>query len=159
MAGAPRHYRLGVHEGLDFYWRTGTMIRAVADGVVIRADAAYERPRWQAFAAQKEAVNALGTTPPEALDFYRGRQVWVEHVDGTVTRYAHLSDIADGIAVGSIVVQGQPLGAVGNTGSPVSVNSESEDAHLHVESWRDGQYLGQFLRPVETWELILDLWR
>lgn len=158
MPGAPRHYRLGVHEGLDFYWRTGTTVRAVADGVVIRADAVYERPHWPAFAAQKEAVEALGTTPEEALDFYRGRQVWLEHANGTVTRYAHLSEIAAGVGVGTTVVQGQPLGKVGNTGSPVSVNSESNDAHLHLEVWHGDFYLGQFMRPVETWELILALW-
>lgn len=159
MPGAPRHYRLGVHEGLDFYWRTGTAVRAVADGVVIRADIEYERPERAVFDAQKTAVDALGTTPPDALDFYRGRQVWLEHADGTVTRYAHLSEIAEGVGVGTAVLQGQTIGAVGNSGSPLSVNSDNQDAHLHLEIWQNDHYLGQHLRPVETWELILALWK
>lgn len=157
MPGAPRHYRLGVHEGLDFYWRRGTPVYAPADGVVIRVVQTDERPSQRQFDNWRTASFDLGKTPDTALDFYRGNQVWVQH-GGLVSRYAHLSQIAPEIEVGAPVSQGQVLGAIGNSGSPASVNSQSQDAHLHFELWVEDRYLGQYLRPVETWELINQLW-
>ena len=37
---------------------------------------------------------------------------------------------------------------------PASVNSETEDAHLHFELWLGDIHLGQFLRPIEIRELL-----
>ena len=102
-------------------------------------------------------LTAQGTVPVELMDFYRGRQVWIEHGDGTIARYAHLSEIAEGIREGAAVAQGQEIGKIGNTGSPASINGPDEDAHLHFELWRGETYLGQYLRPVESRELILAL--
>ncbi len=149
MPGAPRHYRLGIHEGVDFYWQPGTLVRAAAAGVVIRALVDYVPASADALAAWRAESQQLGYTSESALDGYRGRQVWIQHDNGLVTRYAHLSQIAPGIAEGVTVTRGQLIGAVGNSGSPASINSPSEDAHLHFEVWLGENYLGQFLRPVE----------
>lgn len=150
MPGAPRHYRLGVHEGADFYWRLGAAVYAAADGRVIRADHEYSLPTPADFARWRYQAEQLGYTSPEALDFFRGRQIWLEHADGRVSRYAHLDSIEYAVQVGDWVTQGQLLGAVGNSGSPGSLEGEGIDAHLHFELWLNDHYLGQFLRPVET---------
>ena len=161
MPGAPRHYRLGVHEGIDFYGHTvgvtvnrQTVVRAVADGVVIRALVDYE----PLTAAQSEAWRSrcltLGYTPDEVLDGYRGRQVWIDHGQGLVSRYAHLGSIAPGIAEGTRVSQGQLIATVGNSGTPGSVSSQTYDVHLHLELWLGDHYIGQFLRPIEAREWL-----
>ena len=150
MPGAPRHYRLGVHQGADFYWSVGSPVYAAAAGTVIRAMHDYVPPfpaeffNWQAEAQQ------LGYTSEAGLDFYRGRQVWIQHDNGLVSRYVHLSSIDYGIQEGQPVAQGQLIGAVGNSGSPSSLESEDSDAHLHFELWLGDHYIGQFLRPVEA---------
>jgi murein DD-endopeptidase MepM/ murein hydrolase activator NlpD len=154
LPGAPRHYRLGIHQGLDFYWQPGTPVRAAADGVVIRANLDYVSPTQAQFNAWRAGVQELGYTSDEALDIYRGQQVWVQHENGLMTRYVHLSSIAPGIAEGAAVTQGQLLGAVGNSGSPLSLESETADAHLHFEIWQGDYYVGQFLRPIETREWV-----
>ncbi len=161
MPGAPRHYRLGVHEGLDWYGHTvgvrvnrRTPVRAVAGGVVIRADVDYQPlTRAQADVWQAESQR-LGYTPPDVLDGYRGRQVWIDHGDGLVSRYAHLSGIEPGIVKGAEVEQGQVVATVGNSGTPGSLRSATYDAHLHLELWLDGHFVGQFLRPIEAREWL-----
>jgi len=116
MPGAPRHYRLGVHEGMDFYGHTvgvpvnrDTPVRAVADGVVIRALVDYQPLTAAQADAWYAASHRLGYTPAEVLDGYRGRQVWIDHGGGLVSRYAHLGSIAPGIVAGATVSQGQPI--------------------------------------------------
>jgi murein DD-endopeptidase MepM/ murein hydrolase activator NlpD len=154
MPGAPRHYRLGVHEGADFYWQSGTPVRAVAAGTVIRATIDYEIPTQEMFASWGFRVQTLGYTSAEAHDFYRGMQVWIEHEGGLISRYVHLSAIDSMIREGVPVQAGQIIGAVGNTGSPVSLEGPDTDAHLHFELWLNEHYLGQFLRPIETREWL-----
>lgn len=157
MPGAPRHYRLGVHEGLDFYWSPGKEVIAAADGVVIRATHDYTLPTTADFDQMRELAKQIGYSSPEILDFYRGRQVWVQHANGLVSRYVHLSEIAPNVVEGQAVTAGQLLGKVGNTGSPASVNDPAADAHLHFELWLGEVYVGQFLRPVEArylWNLL-----
>jgi murein DD-endopeptidase MepM/ murein hydrolase activator NlpD len=161
MPGAPRHYRLGIHEGLDFYGHTAgvvvnrrTPVKAVADGIVVRALVDYEPPTPVQAAGWSEESHQLGYTPDAVLDGYRGMQVWVEHSGGLVSRYAHLGSIADGIVQGARVVQGQFLGTVGNSGTPASVSSQTADVHLHMELWLGDHYIGQYLRPIETREWL-----
>jgi murein DD-endopeptidase MepM/ murein hydrolase activator NlpD len=154
MPGAPRHYRLGIHEGADFYWQSGTAVRAVAPGTVIRATVDYKIPTQEIFAGWTAAVYALGYTSAEAHDFYRGMQVWIQHEDGLISRYVHLSAIDTMIQEGVTVQAGQIIGAVGNTGSPVSLEGPDTDAHLHFELWLNDHYLGQYLRPIETREWL-----
>jgi murein DD-endopeptidase MepM/ murein hydrolase activator NlpD len=161
MPGAPRHYRLGVHEGMDFYGHTvsvpvvrSTPVRSVAEGTVIRALVDYA-PLTAAQADEWSArCHRLGYTPDEVLDGYRGRQVWIDHGNGLVSRYAHLSSIAPQIAEGESVTQGQVIGTVGNSGTPSSLRSKTNDVHLHLELWIGDHYAGQFLRPIEAREWL-----
>ena len=161
MPGAPRHYRLGVHEGIDFYGNTvgvtvnrRTPVRAVADGVVVRALVDYEpitAAQASAWAAQSIS---LGYTPPEVLDGYRGRQIWIDHGGGVMSRYAHLGAIEPGIVEGVEVTRGQVIATVGNSGTPGSLNSQTYDVHLHLELWAGDHFVGQFLRPIEAREWL-----
>lgn len=157
MPGAPRHYRLGVHEGIDFYWGRGTPIMAIADGVITRATLDYHLPTEDDFGDWYTEAHKIGYTSPEALDFYRGMQVWIQHPNGLTSRYAHLSGIDFRINLDGFVTQGQKLGQIGNSGSPASLNGEAEDNHLHFELWLGDHYVGQFLRPIETRELMKQL--
>jgi murein DD-endopeptidase MepM/ murein hydrolase activator NlpD len=161
MPGAPRHYRLGVHEGIDFYGHTvgvpvnrRTAVRSVADGTVIRALVdhqpltALQADEWYA------QSRALGYTPQDVLDGYRGMQIWIDHGEGVVSRYAHLGSIEPGIIEGEVVTQGQKIATVGNSGTPGSVESETNDVHLHLELWVGDHFVGQFLRPIEAREWL-----
>ncbi len=154
MPGAPRHYRLGVHNGLDFYWQPGTKVLAAGDGTIIRADIDYVGPTAADLALWSAETSRLGYTAPEILDNYLGRQIWIEHEQGIVTRYAHLRSIEPGLQPGTAVTRGQAIGEVGNSGSPASLESEFSDAHLHFELWVDDLFLGQYLRPIETRDWI-----
>lgn len=161
MPGAPRHYRLGVHEGIDFYGHTAgvpvgrrTDVRSVADGVVSRAMVDYEPLTAAQALAWDARSHSLGYTPADVLDGYRGRQVWIDHGEGLVSRYAHLGSIAPGVVEGALVERGQVIGRVGNSGTPSSVTSETIEVHLHLELWLGENYLGQYLRPIESREWL-----
>jgi len=49
------------------------------------------------------------------------------------------------------------LGTVGNSGSPLSLEGPDGDAHLHLEIWLGGRFLGQYLRPVEIMEWLEEI--
>lgn len=154
LPGAPRHYRLGVHEGMDFYKAIGTPVQAVAAGVIIRADQAYVEATERQFGLMRDGVFLAGYTPPDALDFYRGRQVWLQLDNGWMAHYAHLSAIAPDLGLGDRVSAGQLLGNVGNSGSPITQQDPAADVHLHFELWLGDHYLGQFLHPIEIQEWL-----
>ena len=96
----PRWGRM--HRGIDQGASTGTPVGASKAGTVIFAD-------WQGG---------------------YGRLVLIDHHDGVVTAYAHLSSFA--VSSGSSVSQGQTIGAVGSTGN-------STGPHLHFETRVNGQ--------------------
>jgi murein DD-endopeptidase MepM/ murein hydrolase activator NlpD len=126
LPNSPRDYRAGYHEGIDFPAKAGTPVLAAKAGTVARVDSAYaEWTADQEQAAFDEAL-ALGYTPTTTLDRIRGRQVWIDHGEGIVTRYAHLSAVAP-LRVGDLVTQGQDIGAVGSSGYPEG------GPHLHFE--------------------------
>ncbi len=146
LPGAPRDYRNGIHEGVDFYpgWACaeillGTPVLAVGEGRVIRADWDYEdltdELYWE--------MEARGFAGPDDLDTFRGRQVWVDHGDGVVARYAHLSGIAEGIAEGAPVTAGDVLGFIGESGTPGGVRQPGSEIHLHFELRIGDGYLGE----------------
>jgi murein DD-endopeptidase MepM/ murein hydrolase activator NlpD len=84
----PVLHRWRKHEGIDYAADTGTPVRAIADGVIVRAG-------W-----------AGGY----------GRLVEIRHANGTVTRYGHLSAFTKGLAPRMQVTQGMIIGAVGSSG-------------------------------------------
>jgi len=159
---ANRAYRNGTHEGFDFYAGAvsgtttityGTPIVSVADGVVLRADHDYVEMDQETYDAIIAEAKRVMSTPEEILDQLRGRQVWIEHVGGFVTRYAHLSDIPGDVTVGARVAQGQVIGLTGNSGTIDGVEGTQNDPHPHVEIWRGPAYLGQGLEPAEIFAL------
>lgn len=88
------------HYGVDIVAPEGTVVRAARSGRVLESGADFERG-W-------------------------GWTVVLEHPDGWITRYAHLS--VNLVKVGELVVQGQPVGRVGNTG-------RSTGPHLHFGTY------------------------
>lgn len=153
MPNAPRTYRLGTHEGVDFYQvdnctpvGRGTEVVAAKAGRVIRADLTYQELTPESLSQLQ--TNSAATE--EALDKFRGRQVWVEHQGGIVTRYAHLSGVAPGISVGATVTRGLVVGYVGESGTPESVSNPGSEYHLHFEVRIGDGYLGKGLSPAEV---------
>jgi len=145
MPNARRDYRQGVHEGVDLYGvdnctniTRGTPVLAAKAGRVIRADADYQN-------LSPAELNALSANPttPQALDRFRGRQVWIDHGNGIVTRYCHLDGIAAGLKAGDQVSQGQVIAYVGESGTPESVTNPGHEYHLHFELRVGEGYLGQ----------------
>lgn len=157
MPNAPRPYRHGTHEGVDFYAGDncaaiflGALVVAARDGVVVRADHKY---RDITLADMRRFAANPGTA--EALDVFRGRQVWIDHgVDAggnrVVTRYCHLSVIAEGIRPGTTVSRGQPIAAVGNSGTPASILDPAAEMHLHFEVRIGDDFLGKGQPPFEV---------
>lgn len=85
-----------MHEGIDFIAETGTPVVVAADGVVV---AAYLHPEF-------------------------GNLVDVDHGEGLISRYAHLS--RSQVKSGQLVKRGERIGLVGTTG-------RSTGPHLHFE--------------------------
>ena len=147
LPGAPRHYRYGVHQGTDFYiWPD-------------RADGDYENPTKSQMDEWLVTCREKGYTPEDVLDGLRGRQVWLDHGDGLITRHAHLSSIADGLKVGDDVAQGQVIGTVGNSGTPESLYNAEGGLHLHFEIWLDDRYVGRYLSTVEIRRVLSKILR
>ncbi len=97
------------HSGVDWNASMGTPVKASASGVVVRAG-------W--YGAYGNCVD-------------------IRHVDGSLTRYAHLSGFA--VTYGQTVNQGQVIAYVGSTGV-------STGAHLHFEIHL--RYEGNYVDPV-----------
>lgn len=104
-----------MHEGIDFKAPTGTPIRAAAAGVVLVA--AYH---------------------PEF-----GNMIDLDHGDGLMSRYAHLSRID--VAPGKVVRRGEEIGALGNTG-----RSTGPHLHFEVRMWGLPQNPANFLKQGES---------
>lgn len=96
--------RKAFHAGMDFRLRTGERIKAAGAGTVV----------W---AGRRGGY---------------GKLVEIDHGDGYVTRYAHLSRID--VTKGESVSRGQAIGAAGSTG-------RSTGTHLHYEIRKHGKAL------------------
>ena len=84
------------HNGIDYRAPTGTPVRAAGDGKVIAS----------------------------SYNQYNGKYIFIQHGQGIVTKYLHLSRRA--VSKNKRVRQGQVIGYVGSTGM-------SEAPHLHYE--------------------------
>ncbi len=107
--GYRRHPILGyakLHTGVDWANPIGTPIVAAGNGTVIKAE-------W---------------------DSGYGRRVEIQHINGYVTTYNHMSRFARGVTAGARVRQGQVIGYVGSTGL-------STGAHLHYEVVINGHFV------------------
>ena len=96
--------QLAMHEGLDFVAEVGSPIVATAAGTVTRSG-------W---------------------DTSYGNVVEISHVEGFITRYAHLNKRM--VEVGQKVQRGETIAQLGNTG-------RSTGPHLHYEVLRNDRVL------------------
>ena len=160
MPGAPREYRQGVHEGIDFYdvdsctfVGSDTEVLSAKAGTVIRVDHEYEELTAELTAEITAEIEETGSASAATLDLLRGRQVWIDHGDGTVTRYAHLGGVAGDIAVGSQIEQGQLIAYVGESGSIDAIDAPGSEIHLHFEIRVGEGYLGEGLEAAAVRQL------
>ncbi len=99
----PIYGNVRMHTGVDFAAARGTPVRATAPGRI-------------AFIGRRGGY---------------GRIVEIAHGTETMTRYAHLSAVPDGLAIGQRVKAGDTIGRVGATGTATGPN-------LHYEVRVDG---------------------
>lgn len=131
VALAPRTAQAGACDGLlpvagEYSSGFGYRGRGFHPGVDIRAP--YGAPITSARAGRVVYAGRY---------FAYGLIVDVEHADGSVARYAHLSRITPGVTPGAAMAPNGSIGAVGRTG-------RTTGAHLHVELRIGG-------RPVNPW--------
>lgn len=157
MPNAPRAYRNGVHEGVDWYpgsacaaVRRGTPVYAMHDGVVVRVDHDYVDITLVQVEELQARTAAQGFTDAKALDIFRGRQVWIDHGQGIVTRYAHLEEVPAEFYVGRTVRRGDVAGWIGESGTPESVTAPGTELHLHAEVRVGESFLGAGLPADEV---------
>jgi murein DD-endopeptidase MepM/ murein hydrolase activator NlpD len=108
--GPRKHPILGyvrMHTGIDWAEDTGAPIFAAGNGTVLKAE--WDRGGY-------------------------GRRIEVQHLNGYMTAYSHLSGFARGIQPGAKVRQGQVIGYIGNTGL-------STGPHLHYEVLINGNFV------------------
>ena len=157
MPNSPRDYRNGTHEGVDWYDLSscarvveGTLVMAMHDGVVIRADLDYQDLTPRSLVDLARRTEECACTDPEVLDAYRGRQVWIDHGNGVVSRYAHLGSISQEVWLGAQLRRGQVIAGVGESGTPESVTNPGTEMHLHAEVRVGDGFLGEGLPPAEV---------
>jgi len=100
----PIYGNMRMHTGVDYAAAAGTPIAATAPGRV-------------SFIGWRSGY---------------GRVVEIAHGSDTMTRYAHLSAVPEGLAIGNRVVAGETIGQVGETGTATAPN-------LHYEVRVDGR--------------------
>jgi murein DD-endopeptidase MepM/ murein hydrolase activator NlpD len=140
LPGAARPYRKGVNAGFIFQGSSvctpvirGIGVVAAGSGKVIRADIDYRELGRQAF---DQLLTAVGNgANPDQLAQLRGREIWIEHPDGSVTVYGHLSLIAPQIKVGQVVQKGDWIGRVGNSGTFQASQASAAGPRLLFEHW------------------------
>lgn len=166
MPNAPREYRFGIHEGVDFFTGfacidvpIGQPVHAGYAGTVVRTDHEYRQLTQRQIDDLLALSAEQGYTDPGTLDKFRGRQVWIDHGGGIVTRYCHLSDIPSDVQTGTVVTEGQVIGFVGDSGTPESLGQEGYNKHLHFEIRVDNAFLGAGLSEAEARDLYRTVFR
>ncbi|QKS73261.1 M23 family metallopeptidase [Paenalkalicoccus suaedae] len=168
LPGAPRDYRNGFHEGIDWYdFSSGvevtinrdTPVLAMADGVIVRIDNDYEEyPSPEVRNEDLAEAAELGFTPSYIFDRLRGMQVWVQYEDGVMIRFAHLDAIPEGFEVGDTVTSETVIGFVGNSGTSGAVNQDDSELHLHKDLLIYGELFWEPYTLDETLHIIDTLW-
>ena len=116
LPNAPRPYRSGIHQGVDFWCTTlGHPVVAALAGRVVVAAGDFEDPSPRERNQLLTTAAAIRATPPYTLIMLYGNHVVVDHgvIDGAghvVSLYAHLDRLETGIRAGLRVEAGQLLG-------------------------------------------------
>jgi peptidoglycan LD-endopeptidase LytH len=154
LPNAARTYRKGVSQGFTFQsgdagipMAFGTPVMAAGDGQIVRVDLDYKELVSRDYAKLLEAVKS-GASEND-LNILRGRQVWIKHPNGTITRYGHLSRIAPGLRFGS-VRRGAVIGFVGNSGTLEGVRGSAGNARLQFEIWSNDTFFGAGMKPADV---------
>ena len=168
LPNAPRTYRNGTHRGVDFFSNWGTDIRAVAPGLVIRADHNYKEYPAKFREKMLRSSGSVGHTPSDIFNnVLLGKAIFLDHgfelIPGfrTISIYAHLSSINKDIIGGAKVGAGQYIGKTGNSGTKASTLGTRKEAHLHWELilQKDNEeiYLGKGMTYKKLYSMLLDI--
>ena len=157
LPNAPRTYRSGIHQGVDFRcFARGHSAVAALEGQAVVVVRNYEDPASDDRDRLLDIAAELDATPPYTLLTLYGNYVVIDHgivpdVGHVVTIYAHLENVDAGIQVGETVQAGQIVGEIGNRGTHAAANGDFyTDPHLHWELHIDNLYLGAGLSVEET---------
>ncbi len=153
LPGAPRGYRNGTHQGIDFGCGTSDRFgHAIAPGRVVYLVDDYVDPSVANREALLRNAGLAGFTPHWTLVMLYGNVVVIDHgvVPGAGRVYsiaAHLEEVDPAIELGATVTKGQVLGELGNRGTNASAQgvrgSADPSLHLHWELFIDNWYLGE----------------
>lgn len=164
MPNAPRAYRSGIHQGVDFQCFTlGRSAVAALDGRVVLAVGNYQDPDSDDRDELLRIAETLRATPPFTLLNLYGNYVVIDHgvypfLGHVVTVYAHLHEVDPDIRVGERIQAGQRVGEIGNRGTHAAANGDFYvDPHLHWEIHIDNLYLGAGLSSGQTREVYTTL--
>ena len=164
LPNAPRTYRYGIHQGVDFQCFTlGHPAVAALDGRVVVAVGDYEDPDPDDRRLLLEIGSHLKATPPFTLLSLYGNYVVIDHgliddVGHVVTVYTHLEEVDPAIRVGLPIKAGQRVGEIGNRGTHAAANGDYDnDPHLHWELHINNVYLGAGLSMEETRQVYTTL--
>ena len=140
LPNAKREYRSGYHEGIDFSAPLNTPITAVSGGIVVRSNPQHMDVDLDTYNAFLNISAELGKTPDDIYQYILlGKSIVIDHgytitsKFRTISVYAHLSNIAEGILPGTLVEKGDLIGFSGNTGTSDGALRNNKGAHLHWE--------------------------
>ena len=170
LPNAPRDYRSGIHRGVDFFANWGTPVRAVADGIIIRADQDYEEIPADFREGLLETSAKVGHTPSDIFNsILLGQAIFIDHGFDLVpsfraiTIYAHLSHIEENLKPGTKVLSGDLLGKSGNTGMRESTLGSKSGSHLHwemiLQKGSNEIYLGKGMSNPELYDMISNIFK
>jgi len=168
LPNAPRDYRSGTHRGIDFFANWGTLVRAVADGTVIRADHNYQEIPADYRMQLLSASARVGHTPSDIFNsVLLGKAVFLDHGFElipdfrAISIYAHLSSIDTSITTGAFLKAGQNIGKSGNTGTRESTLGTKKESHLHwemiLQKGNKEIYLGKDVPNPDLYDMLDDV--
>ncbi len=161
--GARRLYRYGIHAGVDFFNGGGNKVvmgtpSVAADaGKIIRIDHNFKDMDAPTFNRVMSQCARDHNTSDHNEDLFRGCQVWIDHGNRMVTRYAHLDRINAKLKKDAFVNRGDTVGYIGVSGTGQNLPGKAKYPHLHFEIWLDGHYVGYGLTPGETLGVYEDI--